>query len=1283
MKEAAKHISNANHQNHAQGKEGGHFFNNNIIQPKLTVGQKDDAYEKQADQTADNVVQKLNNNTAESAPAKVESAQEKEKLQRKEKPEKEKIQKLSSNNDSGTVAPASVESGIEKSKGGGSAMDGSTRNNMESAFGHNFSDVRIHTGTQASQMNDEVGAHAFTHGNDIYFNHGKYNPNSKEGSHLLAHELTHTVQQSGGLQRSIQRTNTPASGTSGSSSATTGTNIASVTPAALAAQTPHTHGKMEKIGNNIKITLLNFPLKQYDTAGLTVAGTGAGAEVEYTKPKPGTRRTHQSGTWRRQVKNAVKNSIEHFPGLTNIDPTTVLSFKLKRAPHTVIGTSDELSNEIVVPYWDRTGRPHQYDIEHKMDWQVVGNLRGENGVDNIRNLILLDRQTNQRIGQDVRQAIEMRINSILTHYRSILNLTHDTAVSSDNVIIVFKNPQKTERVPGNKISISPMEAGPEATLIFGDTVNAQEPRQSIFNTNTVELVRCGPLAQRDIGLKTSVAGAANILPYNYDGVYLKLTGTPQPNKSLTEVKFKKIVNDPNNTLQQNIGDGIVLPHQAVPNQQHIYRVQSQGYAGVIRDSLRVRQMSPIEITEASFSPTKGWSAEGRVVSDLSILQGADITFGIEDSNYYIQAAIPLTHFASKIPRPFEVTSCSIIIYASSSSRLSVSGNIEFKLGNLGTGIVSAGVNRTGVFLDGSFNFKNDWFDPAEIRVGYREGNWNIGGTIGIGDNKVKGVRRATLNVDYRDGVFTANGDADLKIPGVSNVTLASRVENSGNFMFSAEATLTQLPGIQGGRLSATITSEDDDLKVRAEGTVTPNLPGVPGLSASIHVLYDDGLFDANTTINYTRGRYSGTLTIGITNASVDEHGRPNTEASQDAGEEVFVYGFGEFRVNLIRGINGTARARLTPEGQVLVGAEITASNMNIFGNGYRFTRNLFSLPSLSVPLVGIPGLSISVFVNGSVDFMFDWQPLVLRELTVSFDETDINHLDQATINIHGNVGSLMNAELTMQINAGLEARVLVATLRGYLGGIAGIGIRAEAGGELDAYWDAEHGLMLREISAYVNVNPYGIFRLTGNISVDLDLWLTSINLYYHQWVLAERQLNINGMNLGVRFPIRFDNEQNPIMPDYSSMQLEKPDFNGDAAMNILDEAINGESRDAEERKKQELRIQIRNDLRRSTYDDSFSPSEYREEMSEKYEDNPEFQRFTQQTISEEVINLEYEKFEVFKNQIRALNVPLEDKLDRVDSRMIWWFSIDYNDVLSFKNELRQIDAERNQQQSNS
>lgn len=106
-----------------------------------------------------------------------------------------------------------LEEQLNNSKNGGSPLPDSTKGTMESHFGQDFSNVKLHTDTNAVQMNRDLQAQAFTHGNDIYFGEGKYNPTSQEGKHLLAHELTHVVQQNGGqsLQKQQLSSNTNSS----------------------------------------------------------------------------------------------------------------------------------------------------------------------------------------------------------------------------------------------------------------------------------------------------------------------------------------------------------------------------------------------------------------------------------------------------------------------------------------------------------------------------------------------------------------------------------------------------------------------------------------------------------------------------------------------------------------------------------------------------------------------------------------------------------------------------------------------------------------------------------------------------------------------------------------------------------------------------------------------------------------------------------------------------------------------------------------------------------------
>lgn len=100
-------------------------------------------------------------------------------------------------------AAPSVESSIRRARGGGKVLDDNTRDRMETAFGADFSGVRLHTDAQADALNRTLNARAFTTEQDIFFRQGAYNPDSPDGQELLAHELTHVVQQTGTLQTKL------------------------------------------------------------------------------------------------------------------------------------------------------------------------------------------------------------------------------------------------------------------------------------------------------------------------------------------------------------------------------------------------------------------------------------------------------------------------------------------------------------------------------------------------------------------------------------------------------------------------------------------------------------------------------------------------------------------------------------------------------------------------------------------------------------------------------------------------------------------------------------------------------------------------------------------------------------------------------------------------------------------------------------------------------------------------------------------------------------------------
>ncbi|BBD61874.1 hypothetical protein NIES2109_47090 [Nostoc sp. HK-01] len=155
------------------------------IQMKLTIGEPGDKYEQEADRLAADVVQRIN--SPETPPVQPQPKPEEE-LRKKSL-----IQRLSDADE--TSATPDLEASIQRSKGGGQPLAETIKQPMEQAFGADFSGVKIHTDAQSDQMNQSIQAKAFTTGQDIFFRQGNYDPGSRGGQELIAHELTHVVQQ--------------------------------------------------------------------------------------------------------------------------------------------------------------------------------------------------------------------------------------------------------------------------------------------------------------------------------------------------------------------------------------------------------------------------------------------------------------------------------------------------------------------------------------------------------------------------------------------------------------------------------------------------------------------------------------------------------------------------------------------------------------------------------------------------------------------------------------------------------------------------------------------------------------------------------------------------------------------------------------------------------------------------------------------------------------------------------------------------------------------------------
>jgi hypothetical protein len=177
------------------------LFKSSLIQSKLQTGKPGDIYEREADRLADRVMRMAGPQVQRQA-----EKEEKEELiqplservaslvRRQEEEKEETLQAKGGPGQSSEVA-SNVQTNIASARGGGQPLPESSRSYFEPRFGHDLSQVRVHSDSRAATTSRQLNARAFTVGKDIVFGAGQYTPGTHEGKRLFAHELTHVLQR--------------------------------------------------------------------------------------------------------------------------------------------------------------------------------------------------------------------------------------------------------------------------------------------------------------------------------------------------------------------------------------------------------------------------------------------------------------------------------------------------------------------------------------------------------------------------------------------------------------------------------------------------------------------------------------------------------------------------------------------------------------------------------------------------------------------------------------------------------------------------------------------------------------------------------------------------------------------------------------------------------------------------------------------------------------------------------------------------------------------------------
>ncbi|WP_199758637.1 DUF4157 domain-containing protein [Aquabacterium soli] len=1100
------------------------------VRAKLSVSEPGDAVEKEADQVAERVSRKV----AEPAPAQKEDAAPaaggaaKAGAAKPPRPQEQAAKQPIARTASGAVPalrqaaspneakdrqqqgavgaaaarqdPNDTQSRIKQQLGQGESLPENLAPRLEQQFGHDFSNVRIHHDGQADVLSKELAAKAFTVGSDIFFASGQYQPGTPAGLQLLAHELTHVVQQKDSVPAVHRRVDPSLASTYVANASTPGAETALGTLQIPGVKSRHLplYASLAAAGNLKRV-------KGYGRDG-----------------------ANQRSVWNSTIQvpeAAVRSQLTArsiAPPGNNTDKVAITlgGRNYKR-------TIPELQAMLKIPEWGRRGtRPaNGFQVDHIVELQVSGQM-GSGVGNSIENMELLDQPSNSSSGGQIRSGIYTRVDAYLATFTP----RPDRGAFLRTTDVVF------ERVEANGGAGAP--AGASAWWSKAD-IEGAEP---LATAQPAPPTREG---RPDEFILSSSAGGIEVGRFRHDPAVTTITPQGAAARRLAGMVIQSItLQDAGTGAAATVGSIQAqwdLPPDWQPADPNVTMSLAgdgdyRGYpARIPTPALEFRHLSPVAFDSVSADDGQ-LKAQGQLTPSLPIfgapisvtLQGRDVTFSMDYSAGDLRLPIP----------GLSIDDSTVRLFYSSERGLGVGGQVFFSVARVGSGDLSASFSTgQGIGLEGAFNFDSRLFDRARVRAWWRQGEMGAEGTIGIDQpDKIKGIRSASLTVGVTGNDWSFTGNAALSVPGVSDATVSVRKTDQG-MVFDGDVNLSSSALVRSGRIHVNATEQAEGYKLSATGTAQPNIPGV---DSQLEVSYDDGAFTASFSGAYARGMMSGNVTVGVTNRSVDEQG--NLGGLGDPDAPLVVYGSGSATMRIAPWLQGTAGIRFSPTGEVTVSGEIGLPGSIEMFPRQEINKSLFSL-STQIPIV--PGIVAEV--GGNLSAKAGIGPGVLDQLRIGIEYNPAHEENtHVTGDAHLNVPA--DAGLRLAARAGIGLGITGASATGgiELGGSLGIDGAAEAGVHVD--WMPSQGLRI-DANAAFHAEPKFKFDVSGYVAVTA----LGFSVYDQRWQLAAYELGSN-MRFGVNFPVHYV-EGEPFNVSMEDVEFEVPDVDPGALIGQLGEQI--------------------------------------------------------------------------------------------------------------------------------
>ncbi|NOV32400.1 DUF4157 domain-containing protein [Methylomonas sp. ZR1] len=1056
---------------------------------------------------------------------------------------------------SANTVEQSVEARIEESRGKGAPLPENIRREMEQQLGADFAGVTIHNDAEAADLCKQLNARAFTVGNDVYFAPGEFAPEADAGRELLAHELSHVVQQSGGVQRVMRAP--PAA--------------PAAAPAAGGAKSA---GKGTLKGGELHVPLLTLPQKP----GMQEKFSAKYGGLTNWKLPQADERTNQIDDWKKQIKPSSGSwDLKPYLGSDNTLPdtsgaSTQYALKLKAGgggQGYLIGSESDIREQAILPWWNSQGAPHLFDVDHILELQLGGDA------DKLENFQLLDASANRSSGSKIKNAIDKAIRAAIPPEvegggdlpenlskplpgrgkaapgaapapaaNAAATTPAPAAVGGAAPATAAKDPASAaldaiktsyqDKLIFDEVKFEGTVGGNPGICWQADRVTKMEhmkPLEKATKSNAPDLFANDKLRllprpgagvmfvsalKGDPGSETFDAGSWGGMSV-VGGTFNRTAGSGTV--TLTMPKTKKV--DAQNTTLNFVSSG-------APTLCHIPPGQ---VADAYRNAFKAKTLSPIALNNADMDASANIVGGGVLTIDgIPLLAGTTVDVALVGGDLVFSKTFSTDEFDMK--GPIQLDSSSLTLSAGAATPIAAAGLVEFHIGELAKGSLEGSATAGGFAMAGQLEFDKQLFTGAG-RIDYDSAKGiKASGTLGLKPGALKGIKKASFTLAYDDAKKAIDfaGDAEVSVPGFKGAKLSAHADDTGNISLGGEATLSDtIPRIKAGKLNIAADRKGDVWSLGGGGELEPDLSGLDA-SAKIKLDYKDGLLNGKLTANYKRSMLAGNIDLNAKAVVGDGGGE---------AEPINVWGSGTVDVTAAPWLKATVGLTLDEKGEITVSGELgLPSSLEIFPRK-EINKSLFAVAT-QVPIV--PGIVAEV--GGNLSATAGIGPGSLDQLKIGLTYNP-DHEQDTKITGDAHLKVPADAGLRLAVRAGIGLGITGASATGGLeiGGKLGIEGAAEAGVHVD--WTPATGLDLTA-KLSVSAQPSFTFDISGYVAVTA----LGFSVYDQRWQLASYQFG-SDYKFGISLPVHY-HEGQPFDVSLDDVQFEVPDISpGDILSGLI------------------------------------------------------------------------------------------------------------------------------------